>query len=147
MQTTFLVTGMIMFVIITFGFGALSVQAQDIHGDKNTEGGRVVTKRKASYERLADIQLLKTILAVLESNANQDTYPSQQSHFNDLYQQLLSNANKGYVQGPDRYDHEAPMDVEGAIQQAVQNYYNKLRGTVASGRPGSGGGGSFGGGR
>ena len=129
------VTGMTI-VILALGFEATALQEQ------NMRDGRFLTRREAppTYQHYAaEIQLLKNIIAVLESESSSQEAYAQQS--NARYQQVLPSTYKGSMQGPSRYDDEMGM------QQAAEKFYDRLRAVAAGTRPGSGGGGSFGGGR
>ena len=105
--------------------------------------GQLPVSKEASYPKLdsADIESLKKIVAVLEAAVRQDAYAQQVN--TQRYQQLpLASTYSGSVQGPSRYNEEMINE-----QQAEKRFYDKLKAIVASNRPGSGGGGSFGGGR
>lgn len=125
--------------IIALGLEATALQVRN----GNLRDDRFLTRREASpYPHLdyVDIQSLKKIVAVLEAAAHQDAYAQH-----DNTPQMLANANKGYVQGPSHYDEM--MNENREMQQTESKFYDKLQAIVASMRPGSGGGGSFGGGR
>ena len=136
----YFVTGFAIF-IFALGLEATALQAQN--GDMRDN--RFLTRREAPpYLDYADIQLLKKIVAVLEADAHQDAYAQHNNA--QRYQQMLASAYKGYVQGPSRYDEEM-INENREMQQAERKFYNKLQAVAAGTRPGSGGGGSFGGGR
>ena len=102
--------------------------------------GQLPVSKEASYPKLdsADIESLKKIVAVLEAAVRQDAYAQQVN--TQRYQQLpLASTYSGSVQGPSRYNEEMINE-----QQAEKRFYKAI---VASNRPGSGGDGSFGGGR
>ena len=129
-------------VIAIFIF-ALGLEATALHEQNgNMRDGRFLTKREAPPYPLdsTDIQSLKKILAFVEAAVDQDAYAQQINT-----QQVLARTNKGYMQGPRRYDEA--MNENRGMQQAESKFYDALQAIVAAGRPGSGGGGSFGGGR
>lgn len=138
----YLVSGMTIF-ILALGLGTAALQVQNTYGNGNMRDSRFLTRREAppTYQHYAaEIQLLKNIIAVLESkSSNQEAY-AQQSNA-QRFQQMLASTYKGLVQGQSRYDEEVEM------QPAAEKLYDRLQVIAASGRPGSGGGGSFGGGR
>ena len=72
---------------------------------------------------------------------DQDVYAQQSRNT----QQALASTNKGYMQGPRRYDEV--MNENKGMKQAESKIYDALQAIVANKRPGSGGGGSFGSGR
>ena len=144
MMAYWFTAGIAVSMILASGFKATAVQVRNDHGDRNVQDSPVLTRREAPPDQHnADIQFLKKLLAVLESDSNY----AKQSNTNNRYQQMLQNAYTGYVQGPSRYDDKETIAMEIGMQQAAQRYYDRLRGIVASSRPGSGGDGSFGGGR
>jgi hypothetical protein len=107
--------------------------------------GRFLTRREAppnplSFLDSADIQSLKKILAFVETAVHQDAYAQQINT-----QQILASASRGSMQGPSRYDEMMKQDRE--MQQVESKFYDTLQAMMSSNRPGSGGGGSFGGGR
>ena len=128
---------------------ALGLEATALHEQNgNMRDGRFLTKREAPPYPLdsADIQSLKKILAFVEAAVDQDAYAQQIRNTQQINtQQVLASTNKGYMQGPRRYD-EAVNENRG-MQQAERKFYDALQAIVVAGRPGSGGGGSFGGGR
>lgn len=126
--------------IFIFALGLEATALNEQNG--NMRDGRFLTKREASPYPLdsTDIQSLKKILAFVEAAVDQDAYAQQINT-----QQVLARTNKGYMQGPRRYDEA--MNENRGMQQAESKFYDALQAIVAAGRPGSGGGGSFGGGR
>ena len=148
--------------IFIFALGLEATALNEQNG--NMRDGRFLTKREASPYPLdsTDIQSLKKILAFVEAAVDQDAYAQQIRHTQaavgqDAYaqqirntqqintQQVLASTNKGYMQGPRRYDET--MNENRGMQQAESKFYDALQAIVASKRPGSGGGGSFGSGR
>ena len=126
--------------IFIFALGLEATALNEHNGNIRDE--RFLTKHEASPYPLdsTDIQSLKKILAFVESAVDQDAYAQQTNT-----QQVLARTNKGYMQGPRRYD-EAMTENRG-MKQTESKFYDALKAFVAAGRPGSGGGGSFGGGR
>ena len=119
--------------IFIFALGLEATALNEQNG--NMRDGRFLTKREAPPNPLdsADIQSLKKILAFVELAVDRNT------------QQVLASNNQAYMQGPGRYD-EAMTENRG-MKQTESKFYDALKAFVAAGRPGSGGGGSFGGGR
>ena len=134
----YFVTGIVIF-IFALDLQATALQAQN----RNMQDNQFLTRHETSpYPHLdyADIQSLKKIVAVLEAAVHQGAYAQHNN-----VQQMLASANKGYVQGPSRY--EEMINENRGMQQTENKFYDKLQAIVASNRPGSGGGGSFGSGR
>ena len=132
--------------IFIFALGLEATALNEHNG--NMRDDRFLTKHEASPYPLdsTDIQSLKKILAFVEAAMDQDAYAQQSRNTQQTNtQQVLASTNKGYMQGPRRYD-EAMTENRG-MQQAESKFYDALQALVASKRPGSGGGGSFGGGR
>ena len=119
--------------IFIFALGLEATALNEQNG--NMRDGRFLTKREAPLYPLdsTDIQSLKKILAFVESAVDRNT------------QQVLASTNEAYMQGPGRYDEAMTENRE--MKQTESKFYDALKAFVASGRPGSGGGGSFGGGR
>ena len=90
--------------------------------------------------------LMKILQVVIKTVARQDTHAQLQDD-TYRYQQMLASAYNGYMQGPSRYDEKMGNRNTEMQQQEEKKFYDRLQGIVASKRPGSGGGGSFGGGR
>ena len=128
--------------IFIFALGLEATALNEQNG--NMRDGRFLTKREAPPYPLdsTDIQSLKKILAFVEAAVDQDAYAQQSRNT----QQVLASTNKGYMQGPRHYD-EVMNENRSGMQQAERKFYDALKAFVAAGRPGSGGGGSFGGGR
>ncbi len=137
----YIVTGI---AIIIFALGLEATALREQNG--NMRDGRFLTRREASPNPLsflnsADIQSLKKILAFIETAVHQDANAQQINT-----QQILASASRGSMQGPSRYDEMMKQDRE--MQQVESKFYDTLQAMIASSiRPGSGGGGSFGGGR
>ena len=94
----------------------------------------------------SDIDSLMKILEVVKATVGQDAHAQLQDD-TYRYQQMLASAYNGYMQGPSRYDEMMGNRNTEMQQQEEKKFYDRLQGIVASKRPGSGGGGSFGGGR
>ena len=128
----FVTTGLQLTVMFTFllSLGATAHQLQNDEVQQKN-GERLV--QQADHDFLyRDLELLKQILANLQLDL---TVSSE-------------NAYRGFMQGPSRYDEEV---IEESVNKgsllATQNKGGRLGAlTAGGGRPGSSGGGSFGGG-
>lgn len=136
--------------IFFFVLGFETTVLQALNG--NMRESRFLTRREApsTPPRLdsSDIESLTKILKVVTAVVHQDAHAQLQDD-TYRYQQMLASAYNGYMQGPSRYDEMMGNRNTEMQQQEENKFYDRLQGIarVASGRPGSGGGGSFGGGR
>ena len=144
----YFVTGIAIFIFI-LGFETIVLQA--LNG--NMQESRFLTRRQTSEFpptlNESDIDsLMKILQVVIRTVARQDAHAQLQDD-TYRYQQMLASAYNGYMQGPSRYDEMMGNRNTEMQQQEENKFYDRLQGIarVAKGRPGSGGGGSFGGGR
>lgn len=97
---------------------------------------------RPGYIRHTDVELLKRILAVLQSYVEDADF--------DRYEEASQNAYGGYMHGPPTfYEGEMMEESFNSRAQASSPLHGKQgsRAFMESKRPGSGGDGSFGGGR
>ena len=113
--------------IFIFALGLEATALNEQNG--NMRDDRFLTKREAPPYPLhsTDIQSLKKILAFVEAAVDQDTQSRNT-------QQVLASTNKGYMQGPRRYDEA--MNENRGMKQAESKFYDALQALVAAGRRG-----------